>query len=111
MKPLKWVDQPTSSEAFLGFIRFYVWLQGKNWVFSFAGRKSDPKYRSREAAKLAGLRFAKKFMVEAIGLIEQSEGYSDPPKRSPKRPGSEADEQAEQEWTASLFTAGVKEHP
>ncbi len=78
------------------------------WAFSFAGRKSELKYRSREAAKLAGLRFGKKFMTEAVGLIEQMDGYSDPPKRGQDpqiKADVEADAEAEREWMASLFTA------
>lgn len=79
------------------------------WAFSFAGRKSEPRYRSREAAKLAGLRFGKKFMTEAVGLIEQVEGYSDPPKRDPDsqtKAEAEADAETERDWVASLFTTG-----
>lgn len=113
MKPKSWTDHDSGSEVNIGFLRLYVWYQMTEdgldrWAFSFAGRKSEPRYASRESAKLAGLRFAKKFMTEAVSIIEQMDGYSDPPERGPKDPAAEADAQAEREWIASLFTAGLE---
>lgn len=113
VKPPSWTDSHAGSEATIGFIRLWVWYQLTEegldrWGFAFMGYRSEVRYRSRDAAKLACLRFAKKFMTEAIEAIDQTEGYSDPTPGTPKdKVELEAKAKAEDKWIASLFSAGL----